>query len=83
MNLDFDGDGTNEDLVVDLFNFEDFDLSDNGTVVISIDFNDLDGSQVGDALLSFSINAVPEPGSGTVLALAGLILLRRRRGRVA
>ena len=82
LNLDFDGDGTNEDLVIDFFNFEDFDLADNGTVVLSADFNALDGSQVGDALISFSISDVPEPGSGIVVLLAGLFLMGRRR-RVA
>ena len=55
MNVDYNGDGIFEDLVVDNFTTGGFNLADDGTLVVTVTFDDLDGTRVGNALTTVNI----------------------------
>ena len=55
MNVDYNGDGVFEDLVVDNFTTGGFNLADDGTLVVTVTFDDLDGTRVGNALTTVNI----------------------------
>jgi len=64
LNLDYNGDGISEDLVIDNFPSRVFNLADDGTFAAIVTFNDLDDNLVGNALLTFDVNNPPATVNG-------------------
>ena len=62
LNLDYNGDGISEELVIDNFPSRVFNLADDGTFTVIVTFNDLDDNLVGNALLTFDVNNPPSNG---------------------
>ena len=61
MNVDYNGDGIFEDLVVDNFTTGGFSLADDGTLVVTVTFDELDGTRVGNALTTLDISNLVGP----------------------
>ena len=56
LSVDYNGDGTLEDLVVGNFPTEAFNLADDGTLALLVNFDDTTGADVGNALVTLNIN---------------------------
>ena len=66
MNVDYNGDGIFEDLVVDNFTTGGFSLADEGTLVVTVTFDELDGTRVGNALTILDISDLVSPVLGDI-----------------
>lgn len=75
--VDLNGDGLfNDDAYINVFNNDDGFLTDDGILYFTADLMDGAGSSLGQAFMAFQI---PAPGAMSVLGLAGLAAMRRRR----
>ena len=54
--MDYNGDGTLEDLVIRSFPTDAFNLADDGTLAMIVSLNDPAGTEVGNALVTLNIN---------------------------
>ncbi len=61
---------------INAFNTGDVAFGENGLITLSVDLESFDGLRNIEAIVSF---VVPTPGAGAVLALGGLMAMRRRR----
>ena len=66
MNVDYNGDGIFEDLVVDNFTTGGFSLADDGTLVVTVTFDEPDGTRVGNALTILDISDLVSPVLGDI-----------------
>ena len=56
VNVDYNGDGVSEDLVLDNLPTGGFSLADDGTLALLVSFNDLNDNRVGNALVTLDIS---------------------------
>ena len=56
LSVDYNGDGTLEDLVIRSFPTDAFNLADDGTLAMIVSLNDPAGTEVGNALVTLNIN---------------------------
>ena len=63
LNVDYNGDGNLENLVVDGFPLETFNLADDGTLVLIVNFHDMDDNDVGNALITFDVSGLLGPST--------------------
>lgn len=61
---------------INAFNTGDIAFGENGLITLNVDLESLDGLASIEAVVSF---VVPTPGAGAVLAVGGLVAMRRRR----